>query len=140
MIWGFVYGATAMSSAALPLAALFPVLPLRVWAVIMGLLGFVMVWFGQYAFFEKVTAALVGLMFVTVVGLAVIAAPNIPEMLDGPGARHPGGRRALHAGARRRRGRHHHAGGLRLLAAREGLVHAQVDARHADRQLHGLRR
>ena len=83
MIWGFVYGATAMSSAALPLAAVFPVLPLWAWAIIMGLLGFVMVWFGKYSFFEKVTAALVGLMFVTVVGLAVSAAPNIPEMLTG---------------------------------------------------------
>ena len=83
IIWGFVYGATAMSSTALPLAALFPVLPLTAWAVIMGLLGFVMVWFGRYAFFEKVTAILVGLMFITVVGLAVIAAPNIPEMFTG---------------------------------------------------------
>lgn len=83
MIWGFVYGATAMSSAALPLAALFPAVPLTVWAVIMGLLGFVMVWFGRYSFFEKITAVLVGLMFVTVVGLAIIAAPNIPEMVTG---------------------------------------------------------
>ncbi len=83
MIWGFVYGATAMSSAALPLAALFPILPLAGWAVIMGLAGFAMVWFGRYEFFERVTAVLVGLMFITVVGLAVIAAPNIPAMLNG---------------------------------------------------------
>ena len=72
MIWGFVYGATAMSSAALPLAAVFPVLPLWAWAILMGLAGFVMVWFGKYATFEKITAVLVGLMFVTVVGLAVM--------------------------------------------------------------------
>ncbi|MEC5200463.1 Mn2+/Fe2+ NRAMP family transporter [Arthrobacter sp. PL16] len=83
MIWGFVYGATAMSSAALPLAALFPVLPLWAWAILMGLLGFVMVWFGRYDTFEKITAALVGIMFVTVVGLAIIATPNIPDMLAG---------------------------------------------------------
>lgn len=83
MIWGFVYGATAMSSAAMPLAALFPGVDLKIWAVVMGLAGFAMVWFGHYAFFEKVTAVLVGLMFVTVVGLAVIAVPNIPEMLRG---------------------------------------------------------
>ena len=83
VIWGFVYGATAMSSAAMPLAALFPVLSLTTWAVLMGLAGFAMVWFGHYALFEKITAALVGLMFITVVGLAVIAAPNIPEMLRG---------------------------------------------------------
>jgi Mn2+/Fe2+ NRAMP family transporter len=83
IIWGFVYGGTAMSSAALPLAALFPQLSLTVWAVIMGILGFLMVWFNQYEAFEKITAALVGLMFVTIVMLAVIAAPNIPEMVRG---------------------------------------------------------
>lgn len=83
IIWGFVYGATAMSSAALPLAALMPAVDLKIWAVIMGLLGFVMVWFGKYNFFEKITAVLVGIMFITVVGLAFIAAPNIPEMLKG---------------------------------------------------------
>lgn len=83
MLWGFVYGATAMSSAAMPLAALFPGVDLKIWAVFMGLAGFAMVWWGHYALFEKVTAALVGLMFVTVVGLAIIAAPNIPEMVKG---------------------------------------------------------
>ncbi|WP_090825999.1 Nramp family divalent metal transporter [Arthrobacter sp. yr096] len=83
LIWGFVYGATAMSSAALPLAALFPVLPLWGWAILMGLAGFAMVWFGKYATFEKISAALVGIMFVTVIGLAAIAVPNIPEMLTG---------------------------------------------------------
>jgi len=83
MLWGFVYGATAMSSAALPLVALFPAIPLPVWAVIMGLAGLTMVWFGRYAIFEKVTAVLVGIMFVTVVGLAVIAVPDVPAMLRG---------------------------------------------------------
>jgi Mn2+/Fe2+ NRAMP family transporter len=83
IIWGFVYGATAMSSAAMPLAALFPVLSLKTWAVLTGLAGFAMVWLGHYALFEKITAALVGLMFITVVGLAVIAAPNIPDMFRG---------------------------------------------------------
>ena len=83
MIWGFVYGASAMSSSAMPLAALFPAVDLKIWAVLMGLAGFVMVWFGHYALFEKITAVLVGLMFITVVGLAVIAAPNVPELLAG---------------------------------------------------------
>ncbi|WP_431712084.1 Nramp family divalent metal transporter [Glutamicibacter uratoxydans] len=83
MIWGFVYGATAMSSAAMPLAALFPALDLKIWAVLMGLAGFAMIWFGKYAFFEKITAVFVGIMFVTVVGLAFIAAPNIGELFTG---------------------------------------------------------
>ncbi|MCP6286119.1 hypothetical protein NL472_28140, partial [Klebsiella pneumoniae] len=72
-----------MSSAALPLAALFPMVPLTVWAIVMGLAGFTMVWLGRYTVFERITAVLVGIMFVTVVGLAIIAAPNIPELLRG---------------------------------------------------------
>ncbi len=83
IIWGFVYGATAMSSSALPLAAAFPSVSLTTWAIMMGLLGFVMVWFGRYAMFEKITAALVGVMFVVVVGLAIIAAPHVPSMVTG---------------------------------------------------------
>jgi len=83
VIWGFVYGATAMSSSAMPLAALFPAIDLKIWAVLMGLAGFAMVWFGHYAMFEKITAVLVGIMFVTVVGLAIIALPNVPAMVRG---------------------------------------------------------
>lgn len=83
IVWGFVYGATAMSSTALPLAALFPQISLTVWAVIMGIAGFLMVWFNAYATFEKITAALIATMFITVVGLAIIATPNIPDMLRG---------------------------------------------------------
>ena len=83
ILWGFVYGATAMSSSALPLAAAFPAVSLTTWSILMGLAGFVMVWFGRYALFERITAALVGIMFVVVVGLAVIAVPNVPSMLTG---------------------------------------------------------
>jgi Mn2+/Fe2+ NRAMP family transporter len=83
IIWGFVYGATAMSSTALPIAALFPDLPQAWIGAAMGVLGFVLVWINRYAGFEKITATLVGLMFVVVVALAVIAAPNLPEMFAG---------------------------------------------------------
>ncbi|WP_286737394.1 Nramp family divalent metal transporter, partial [Kocuria sp. UBA1838] len=75
LIWGFVYGATAMSSSALPLAALFPILPLWAWAILMGLIGFVIVWAGRYAVIEKITAAMVGIMFLVMVGLAIITLP-----------------------------------------------------------------
>ena len=91
MIWGIVYGASAMSSTALPLAALFPGVPLIVFAVATGIAGFVLVWFNRYAVFEKITAVLVGLMFVTIVTLAVIATPNIPNMLAGLVPRLPEG-------------------------------------------------
>ncbi|MHA7282990.1 Nramp family divalent metal transporter [Arthrobacter sp. TMS2-4] len=83
IIWGFVYGATAMSSTALPLQALFPAVPLNVFAVASGLLGLALVWFGRYGLFEKIMTVMVGIMFVSVVGSAILAVPNVPAMLTG---------------------------------------------------------
>ncbi|MCX2732091.1 Nramp family divalent metal transporter [Saccharopolyspora sp. NFXS83] len=83
VIWGFVYGATAMSASALPLNALFPVLPVGGWAVVCGLLGIALVWFGRYAVLEKIMTVLVGVMFVTVVGTAILVGPNLPELGKG---------------------------------------------------------
>lgn len=83
VLWGFVYGAAAMTATALPLAALFPVLDLKVWGILSGLAGLAFVWFGHYGLFEKVMTACVGVMFVTVIGLAVIVAPDLPALATG---------------------------------------------------------
>ncbi len=92
VIWGVVYGATAMSSSALPLVALFPDGPdLKVWAIAMGLAGFALVWLGRYGLVEKLMATFVGIMFTTVVGAAILATPNLPEMVGGLAPRIPEG-------------------------------------------------
>jgi Mn2+/Fe2+ NRAMP family transporter len=83
VVWGLVYGATAMSSSALPLVALFPGLSLRWTAVVLGVVGLTLVWFGSYAMFEKVVALFVGVMFVSVIGAAVLTVPNLGEILLG---------------------------------------------------------
>ncbi|MGA9872687.1 MAG: Nramp family divalent metal transporter [Rhodococcus sp. (in: high G+C Gram-positive bacteria)] len=83
VIWGFVYGAAAMSSSALPIVALFPSLDLKLVAIASGILGFALIWFGSYGMFEKIITVLVGIMFVTVVGAAVVAVPNVPAILKG---------------------------------------------------------
>ncbi|MFC7344169.1 Nramp family divalent metal transporter [Saccharopolyspora griseoalba] len=83
VVWGFSYGATAMSASGLPLNALFPGLSVRYWAMLCGLAGFLLVWFGRYAVLEKVMTVLVGVMFVTVVGTAVLVAPNIGDVFSG---------------------------------------------------------
>lgn len=83
VVWGFVYGATAMSSSALPVVALFPDLSIRGVAIGSGLLGLVLVWFGSYAVFEKIMIALVGIMFVAVVSAAARTLPNLGEILRG---------------------------------------------------------
>ena len=83
VVWGFVYGAAAMTASALPLAALFPAIDLKVFGMASGVAGLLLVWFGGYGLFEKVMTALVGLMFITVVSLAVIVSPDIPVLLTG---------------------------------------------------------
>lgn len=84
VVWGFVYGAAAMSSSALPLQALFPdVMDLKWWAVACGLSGLVFVWFNKYAVFEKVMTVLVGVMFVVTVYLAIRVTPNLPDAFAG---------------------------------------------------------
>lgn len=83
VIWGFVYGAAAMAGTGLPLRSLFPVFDVTTWGIISGLVGFVLVWFGRYDFFEKVITVLVGLMFVSMVGAAILTVPNLPDMASG---------------------------------------------------------
>jgi Mn2+/Fe2+ NRAMP family transporter len=83
VVWGFVYGAAAMSSTALPLHAMFEDVPFKTWAVISGVLGMVLVLLGRYEMFEKMIAVLVGVMFVTVVTAAVLATPSLPDALEG---------------------------------------------------------
>ncbi|MGA5519783.1 Nramp family divalent metal transporter [Streptomyces pseudogriseolus] len=84
VIWGFVYGAAAMSSSALPLQALFPdVMDLEYWGIACGLVGLVFVWFNKYAVFEKVMTVLVGVMFVVTVCLAVRVTPNLGDAFAG---------------------------------------------------------
>jgi Mn2+/Fe2+ NRAMP family transporter len=84
VIWGFVYGAAAMSSSALPLQALFPdVMDLKWWGIACGLVGLVFVWFNKYAVFEKVMTILVGVMFVVTVYLAIRVTPNLGDAFAG---------------------------------------------------------
>ncbi|MFG3407281.1 Nramp family divalent metal transporter [Streptomyces sp. NPDC048142] len=92
VIWGFIYGATAMSSSALPIVALYPDGPgLKFWAIATGLTGLAFVWFNRYAVFEKVMTVLVGIMFVVVVYVAARVVPDagasfaglVPVLPDG---------------------------------------------------------
>ncbi|SDM51754.1 Mn2+ and Fe2+ transporters of the NRAMP family [Fictibacillus solisalsi] len=83
VIFGFVYGAAIASSCALAMTAMFPVLPLWAWAIIHSIVGYVLVLFGRYSFFERIMTVLVGVMFVTVVGTAAMTAPNLLNIASG---------------------------------------------------------
>ncbi|TCP19292.1 Mn2+/Fe2+ NRAMP family transporter [Scopulibacillus darangshiensis] len=82
LIWGFVYGAAGMSSCALAMKAMFPAVPFWLWAVIHGIAGFILVWSGKYKTFERIMTVLVGLMFITVIGAAILVLPKLGGMMD----------------------------------------------------------
>ncbi|WP_430790346.1 Nramp family divalent metal transporter [Virgibacillus flavescens] len=83
ILWGFSYGAAAMSTSAIMMVTMFPIMPLWAWAVIHGLAGMALVLFGKYKVFEKVMMIMIGVMFVTVVGSAIILLPDIGNILSG---------------------------------------------------------
>ncbi|GAK72397.1 divalent metal cation transporter [Agrobacterium rubi] len=83
MVWGFVYGATAMSATALPLAVFFPSVPLWIWAVLTGLSCAAFVAFNRYDAFETVMKIFIGIMFVIVIGIAIMVSPNVGEAVVG---------------------------------------------------------
>jgi len=91
VIWGFVYGATAMSAVGLPLNALFGGLSVRYWAMIAGVLGVALVWTQRYAFFEKFMTVLVLIKFLTVVSIAVLVSPDLGDLASGLVPRLPEG-------------------------------------------------
>jgi len=72
-----------MSATALPLAALFPFLPLWAWAMIAGLFSAAFVAFNRYEVFETVMKVLIGIMFVIVVVVAILVLPNVGAALTG---------------------------------------------------------
>jgi Mn2+/Fe2+ NRAMP family transporter len=91
VIWGFIYGATAMSAVGLPLNALFGGLDVRYWAMIAGVLGLALVWVQRYQVFEKLVTVLVLIKFVTVVSVAILVAPDLAALANGLVPRLPDG-------------------------------------------------
>lgn len=91
VIWGFVYGATAMSAVGLPRGALFGGLSVRYWAMIAGVVGLVLVWAQRYQVFEKFMTVLVLVKFATVVAVAVLVSPDLAALADGLVPRLPEG-------------------------------------------------
>ncbi|MFL0461081.1 Nramp family divalent metal transporter [Kytococcus sedentarius] len=79
----FVYGAAAMAGTGIPLNALFPGPSVAWWGIISGLIGAGLVLVNRYAVFEKICAALVGVMFVVMVLAAAFTVPNLGELAAG---------------------------------------------------------
>ena len=72
-----------MSTSAIMMVTMFPIMPLWAWAIIHGLAGMALVLTGKYKLFERIMTVMIGIMFITVVGSAVILLPNIGDILSG---------------------------------------------------------
>jgi len=90
VIWGVVFGAAVASACGLGLSALFGG-PVWAWAILNSLVGLALVWTGRYTLFENVMKVLVGLMFVTMVGSAIVVLPSLGELASGLVPRVPDG-------------------------------------------------
>lgn len=91
IIWGFVYGAAAASTSGMAMHAMFSIMPVWAWAIIHGVVGFILIWFGRYLLFEKVMTVLIGVMFVTIIGTAALFLPSFGEFSYGLVPRVPQG-------------------------------------------------
>ena len=81
----FVFGAAAPSASALATTVMFPgLMPLWAWAILHSVVfGFGICIIGKYKLFERVMEIFVGLMFITVVGLALLLGPDIGSLAPG---------------------------------------------------------
>src|SRR3990170_7257363 len=81
----FFFGAAAPSASALATDAMFPgLMPFWLWAVLHSVVfGFLICVIGRYGLFERVMEVFVGVMFLTVVGLAILLTPNLGELAMG---------------------------------------------------------
>jgi hypothetical protein len=91
IVWGYIYGATAMTATGLPLNVLFPVMSTQLWGALCALAGLAFVLLGRYGQFEKVISCLVAVMFVSVVGIAIRVGPSLPAIVSGIVPRMPSG-------------------------------------------------
>ena len=81
----FFFGAAAPSASALAVDAMFPdLMPFWLLAVLHSVIfGFGICVVGRYRLFERVMEVFVGVMFLTVVGLALLLTPNLGELALG---------------------------------------------------------
>ncbi|WP_245799164.1 Nramp family divalent metal transporter [Virgibacillus siamensis] len=91
VLFGLIYGSAVTSACALFMSAMFPVLPIWGWAIVHAIVGLTVGWFGRYGKFERIMQVLVVVMFITVVGSAMLVFPSIGDLAGGLIPRMPEG-------------------------------------------------
>ncbi|HMB70866.1 MAG TPA: Nramp family divalent metal transporter, partial [bacterium] len=83
VLWTLIVAAALMSACGLAIHALVPAVPVPVGGVLHGLAALVFVWFEGYGRFERLMKAAIGVMFVSILGTAVVQAPPLAETVRG---------------------------------------------------------
>ncbi|MFL4475120.1 Nramp family divalent metal transporter [Paeniglutamicibacter sp. MACA_103] len=91
VILGFFYGAAIAGALGLTINAMFPVVDVKLGAVGAVLLGMGILWIGKYSSFEKIMAFFVAVMFISIVGAAVLTSPDMSILAGGLTPRVPDG-------------------------------------------------
>ncbi|GHH99420.1 Nramp family divalent metal transporter [Neobacillus kokaensis] len=79
-LFGLIYGAAIATTCGLMMYIMFPIMPLWAWAMLHSVAGFALIWFGRYKTLERVITVLIGIMFTTVVGSAIMLLPSIGDI------------------------------------------------------------
>jgi Mn2+/Fe2+ NRAMP family transporter len=77
LIWGFVFGGAVAASCSLAATAIFPAIPFWAYVIAHPLLGAVLVLLNQYETFENLMTVFIAVMFVTVIGSAILVLPQL---------------------------------------------------------------
>jgi Mn2+/Fe2+ NRAMP family transporter len=83
VLWTVLVSAALMAACGLAGHALIPRLSVTEWAAIHGVLALVLVWCEGYPVIERIMRWAIGLMFVTIVGTAILQAPPSGALLSG---------------------------------------------------------
>ncbi|WAC65683.1 Nramp family divalent metal transporter [Agrococcus sp. SL85] len=77
VILGFFYGAAIAAALGLTINAMFPAVDSRIGAIVAVLVGLSVLWIGRYGVFERIMAGFVVVMFVSIVGAALLTLPSL---------------------------------------------------------------
>ena len=84
IVWSIVVCGGLMVAAGLAANSVFPGLSREAWGAIQGLLALALVWLGSYDAFERLMKIMIAVMFVTIVGSAVVAGFSSTQPLAFP--------------------------------------------------------
>ncbi|WP_245799321.1 Nramp family divalent metal transporter [Virgibacillus siamensis] len=76
VLMGLVYGSAITGTSAMIMVAMFPNTSFSFWAISSGVAGFLLVWFGRYQMLESFMKILIGIMFISIIGSALIIVVN----------------------------------------------------------------